>query len=65
MGFWDYVILIAVALLAALAVFLIVKRRKAGKCTCGECAGCLSGGYCHGLFQDRVLFKRFAPHHFL
>jgi hypothetical protein len=40
MGFWDYVILIAVALLVALAVFLIVKRRKAGKCTCGECAGC-------------------------
>ena len=40
MGFWDYVILIAVTLLIALAVFLIVKRKKAGKCSCGDCAGC-------------------------
>ena len=40
MGIWDYVILAAVAPLVGLAVFVLVKRKKAGKGSCGDCEHC-------------------------
>ena len=40
MGPWDYVILISVVLLIGLAVFIMLRRKKAGKGSCGECSCC-------------------------
>ena len=40
MGFWDYVILAAVAAMVGLAVFVLTRRKKAGKGSCGECDRC-------------------------
>ncbi len=41
MNIWDILILLAVAGAAALAVFRIRRRRKAGKGCCGSsCEGC-------------------------
>ena len=40
MGFWDYVILFSVLIALGLAVFIIFKRKKEGKGSCGDCAHC-------------------------
>ena len=40
MGFWDYVILASVLIAFGLAVFIVIKRRKEGKGSCGDCAHC-------------------------
>ncbi|MBQ2469288.1 MAG: FeoB-associated Cys-rich membrane protein [Clostridia bacterium] len=40
MNVWDYVIIGAIAAIAAAAIFVIVKRKKRGGCSagCGCCA---------------------------
>lgn len=53
MGLWDIVILAAVLLLAGLAVFAALRRRKAGKGCGGGCAGCPRAGNCAGI-KDRA-----------
>ena len=40
MGFWDYVILAAVLIAVGVSVFIILKRKKEGQGTCGDCAHC-------------------------
>ena len=42
MGTWDILLIIAIAIIFALAVFLTVRRKKKGGC----CCGCSGGGNC-------------------
>lgn len=36
----DYILLALISFAAALAVRRIIRDRRAGKCCCGNCAGC-------------------------
>ncbi|MBO6259554.1 MAG: FeoB-associated Cys-rich membrane protein [Lachnospiraceae bacterium] len=49
MNHWDIIIIIAIAIAVALAVIKIIKKKKAGKSSCGfdcsSCAGCQM--HCH------------------
>ena len=40
MGFWDFVILAAVAAMVGLAIFVLTRRKKEGKGSCGACEHC-------------------------
>ncbi|MGI6280379.1 MAG: FeoB-associated Cys-rich membrane protein [Acutalibacteraceae bacterium] len=40
MNVWDIIIISAIVISIAAAIFAIVKRRKKGKGCCGSCSGC-------------------------
>ncbi len=42
----DIILLLFIALLAGLAIFWHIKRKRANKGCCGGCSGCSASGSC-------------------
>ena len=40
MNLWDILLILALAFAAGLALRRLIKNKKAGRCSCGDCSAC-------------------------